>query len=313
MAPSPGFDFTGLVVSDSSELGAAQSVLSVLSLRHILAFVRCELQSPLVSLLTAARLGLWPYGLAIAAFPLVSRPWTGLCWSSVESQLCECPFVVLQRQLVGSGVYSPASPICPTSSVLRRSSFGISASVFASSLRDGDTLPGRVYLTPRSEQRLFLHLPGVWLVSSQWGHPVGSILSQISIGTKTLCTPSLVVGAKPSRWGHLFRVVWRFSAHSIGTKASLFLFYRYYVGHCSDELATCIRPPMARPRSTRQATFAHNYCVELSNTRINRFSDGFFPSTSHLWNSLPSSVFPASFNLSSFKRQVYHHLRGQMA
>ena len=95
--------------------------------------------------------------------------------------------------------------------------------------------------------------------------------------------------------------------------ASLSLFYCYYFGHCSDELATCIPPPMARPRSTRQATFAHNYCVELSNARINRFSDGFFPSTSHLWNSLPSSVFPASFNLPSFKRQVYHHLRGQMA
>ena len=95
--------------------------------------------------------------------------------------------------------------------------------------------------------------------------------------------------------------------------ASLSLFYRYYFGHCSDELAACIPPPMARPRSTRQATFAHNYCVELSNARINRFSDGFFPSTSHLWNSLPSAVFPASFNLPSFKRQVYHHLRDQMA
>ena len=39
--------------------------------------------------------------------------------------------------------------------------------------------------------------------------------------------------------------------------ASLSLFYRYYFGHCSDELAACIPPPMARPRSTRQATFAH--------------------------------------------------------
>ena len=50
--------------------------------------------------------------------------------------------------------------------------------------------------------------------------------------------------------------------------ASLSLFYRYYFGHCSDELAACIPPPMARPHSTRQATFAHNYCVELSNARI---------------------------------------------
>ena len=95
--------------------------------------------------------------------------------------------------------------------------------------------------------------------------------------------------------------------------ASLSLFYRYYFGNCSEELAACIPPPMARPHSTWQASFAHNYCVELSNARISRFSDGFFPSTSHLWNSLPSSVFPASFNLSFFKWQVCHHLRDQMA
>ena len=38
--------------------------------------------------------------------------------------------------------------------------------------------------------------------------------------------------------------------------ASLSLFYCYYFGHCFDELAACIPPPMARPRSTRQATFA---------------------------------------------------------
>ena len=87
--------------------------------------------------------------------------------------------------------------------------------------------------------------------------------------------------------------------------ASLSLFCCYYFGHCSVELAACIPPPKARPRSTRQASFAHNHCVELSNARINRFSDGFFPSTSRLWNSLPSSVFPASFNpLSSKGRSI---------
>ena len=80
--------------------------------------------------------------------------------SSVESRLCECLFVVLPRQLVGSGVSSPAPPICPTSSVLWRSSFGISASGSASSLRDGVTLPVRACLNPRSEHRLFLHLSG---------------------------------------------------------------------------------------------------------------------------------------------------------
>ena len=82
-------------------------------------------------------------------------------------------FVVLPRQLVGSGV-SPYFACCRTSSVLMRSSFGISASGFALSLRDGVTLPGRVCLSPRSDRRLLLHLPGVWLESSRWGHPVGS-------------------------------------------------------------------------------------------------------------------------------------------
>ena len=88
VAPSHGFRlrWSGrLVASGSSELGAAQLVYSFLSLRHILAFVRCELESPLVPSLTAARLGLWPCGLAIAALPLVSRPWTGLCWSLLMS------------------------------------------------------------------------------------------------------------------------------------------------------------------------------------------------------------------------------------
>ena len=110
--------------------------------------------------------------------------------SSDESQLCECPFVVLPRQLVGSGVCSPASPICPTSSVMKRSSFGLSALVshqvfalrspfqvesvsvldrkvdssstflvFGWSLRDEVTLSGRVCLRSRSERRLFAHLP----------------------------------------------------------------------------------------------------------------------------------------------------------
>ena len=129
--------------------------------------------------------GLWPYGLAIAALPLVSRPWTCLCWSHLLS-LSSGGSVRGYTMPVGwlRGV-SLCFAYCPTSSVLKRSSFGFCASSFALSLRDGVTLPGRVCLSPRSERRLLLHLPGVWLESSRWGHPVGSGLSQISIETKT--------------------------------------------------------------------------------------------------------------------------------
>ena len=180
MAPSPGFDFTSLVASGSLELGAAQSVLSVLSLRHILAFVRCELESPLVSSLTAARLGLWPYGLAIAAFPLVSRPWTGLCWShllslssvSVRSWFYHAswlaqgcipllrPFALFLLRF-SRQVFAMGSPFRVESvSVLDRNEDSSSTFlVFGWSLRDGVTLSGRFCLRSRLERRLFAHLP----------------------------------------------------------------------------------------------------------------------------------------------------------
>ena len=91
--------------------------------------------------------------------------------------------------------------------------------------------------------------------------------------------------------------------------ACLSLYYRYYFGHCSSELLDRIPQPLRRPRCTRQAAVSHRYSVELCNPRIGRYNDCFFPSTSRLWNSLPASVFPGSYNLASFKRQVYQFLR----
>ena len=92
--------------------------------------------------------------------------------------------MVLPRQLVGSGV-SPTLPVALLLAFRNGAPSGSLLRVFALSLRNGDTLPGRVCLSPRSDRRLLLHLPGVWLESSRWGHPVGSWLFQISIETKT--------------------------------------------------------------------------------------------------------------------------------
>ena len=80
-----------------------------------------------------------------------------------------------------------------------------------------------------------------------------------------------------------------------------------------NELAARIPPPTARPRSAQQTSFAHDYCVELSNAGINRFRDGFFPSISAFGtlSLLLYLQFPWTFLPS--KRQVYHHLRDQMA
>lgn len=90
---------------------------------------------------------------------------------------------------------------------------------------------------------------------------------------------------------------------------ALSLFYRYYNGKCSRELSSRIPPPLRRPRSTRGALLAHDFCVNIGNPRIVRCGASFFPATSLLWNSLPSSVFPTVFNLPLFKASIYSHLR----
>ena len=133
-------------------------VNSIRSLRRSLALVRADDSLHLVSSLSVEHFGLWPYGLAIAALLLVSRPWTCLCWSHLLS-LSSGGSVRGYTAPVGwlRGVF-PCFTYCPTFCVLKRSSFGFSASCFALSLRDGVTLPGRV--------------------------------SQSSIGTKTLPPPS---------------------------------------------------------------------------------------------------------------------------
>ena len=91
--------------------------------------------------------------------------------------------------------------------------------------------------------------------------------------------------------------------------ASLALFYRYYFGQCSRELTTCVPPARVWIRPTRRAQVSHPYCVDLGHPRIDRYAKSFFHSTGLLWNTLPSSDFPNSYNLSSFKCRVYRHLR----
>ena len=95
MTPSHGFRLRRsgrLVAYGSAELDSAQSFHSVCSLRHILAFVQCELGSPPCSLTRCGTSWLVPSGLAILPHYRWSRV-HGLdvpqLVSSAESQLCE--------------------------------------------------------------------------------------------------------------------------------------------------------------------------------------------------------------------------------
>ena len=105
--PSPGCDFTGLVawsllVSRSGKPPCQSTPFA----RSVVHWCWCGADDslPLVSSLSAARFGLWPYGLAIAALPLVSRPWTGSLSSGGSVRGYTAPVGWLR-------VYSPASPI----------------------------------------------------------------------------------------------------------------------------------------------------------------------------------------------------------
>ena len=122
---------------------------------------------------------------------------------------------------VGWSGVSPTSPIALLLAFPTGAPSGPLLRVFALSLRDGVTLPGRVCLSPRSDRRLLLHLPGVCFGSSRWGHPVGSwFVPDLDRNEDVFGAPSLVVGVWPSRWGHPFWVEWLFYAPSIRTKAS---------------------------------------------------------------------------------------------
>ena len=76
--------------------------------------------------------------------------------------------------------------------------------------------------------------------------------------------------------------------------ASLSLFYRYYFGRCSSELAQLVPFPFSRERSTRYSDRLHDFSVTIPICYKDVYVNSFFPRTAKLWNSLPIECFPLS-------------------
>ena len=74
--------------------------------------------------------------------------------------------------------------------------------------------------------------------------------------------------------------------------ASLSLFYRYYFGRCSSELAQLIQLHFSRSRSTRYFDRLHDFSVTIPICYKDVCVNSFFPRTARLWNSLPIECFP---------------------
>ena len=84
--------------------------------------------------------------------------------------------------------------------------------------------------------------------------------------------------------------------------ASLYLFYRYYFGRGSSELAQLLAVPYSRGRFIRFSDKLHDFFV----TGV--YVNSFFPRTATLWNSLPIECFPLTCDLSEFKSRINRHL-----
>ena len=90
--------------------------------------------------------------------------------------------------------------------------------------------------------------------------------------------------------------------------ASLSLFYRYYFGRCSSEMAQLVPLPFSRGRSTRFSDRSHDFSVTIPTCYKDVYVNSFFQRTPRLWNSLPIERFPLTYNLNGFKPRINRHL-----
>jgi hypothetical protein len=94
------------------------------------------------------------------------------------------------------------------------------------------------------------------------------------------------------------------SLHHRRCVSALALFYRYYFGKCSQELASSVPLPLTYSRNTRAQAIWNPFRVTIPRNRTSGHLSSFFPRTSVIWNSLPPAAFPTSYNLQSFKCNV---------
>ena len=90
--------------------------------------------------------------------------------------------------------------------------------------------------------------------------------------------------------------------------ASLSLFYRYYFGRCSLELAELVPLPFSRGRSTRYSDRLHDFCVTIPRCYKDFYLNSFFSHMAKLWNSLPIECFPLTYDLSCFMARINRHI-----
>ena len=84
--------------------------------------------------------------------------------------------------------------------------------------------------------------------------------------------------------------------------ASLSLYYKYYYGKCSSELADLI--PVTLVIVLMHSEQMHRHTVNSPLCRTKFYQSSFFPHAEALWNSLTNEFFPPDYELTAFKVRV---------
>ena len=90
-----------------------------------------------------------------------------------------------------------------------------------------------------------------------------------------------------------------------GNVASVSLFYSYYSGWCSSELAELVPLPYSWGQSTCYCDGLHDFSVIIPRCFKDVCNNCFFPHTARSRNSLPIECFPLTYDLSGFKEVQY--------
>ena len=90
--------------------------------------------------------------------------------------------------------------------------------------------------------------------------------------------------------------------------ASLRLFYKYYFGRCSSELAQLVSLPCSRRRSTGYSHILHGFFVTIPRCYKDVYVSSFFLCAARLLNSLSIECFPLTYDLNGFKSRINRHL-----
>ena len=91
--------------------------------------------------------------------------------------------------------------------------------------------------------------------------------------------------------------------------ASLSLFYRYYFGRCSAELAQLLVPlPFSQKRSTRYSSRLYDFSVTIPKCYKDVYVNSFFPCTARPWKYLLIECFHLTYDHAGFKSRIKKHL-----